>query len=108
MRLRETWGESAKGCPAKDHLPEPARSDHVLKPERLFRTAGPVAGHDSLTVPDIAIRSPWDGSQSIRPVRFSECAATVRAGAVVCPVTVGKEAHRYIWPYTLEARHQDG
>ena len=93
---------------AKDHLLEHARSDHILKPERLFRTAGPVADHDALTVPDIVIRSPWDGFQSIRPVRFSDCAATVRAGVAVCPVTVGKEAHRDIWPHALQARHQDG
>ena len=108
MQWRETWGESAEGCLAKDHLPEPAHSDHVLKPQRLFRTAGSVAGHDALTVPDIVIRSPRDGFESIRPVRFSDCAATVRAGFTVCPVTVGKEAHRDIWPHTLEARHQDG
>lgn len=82
---------------AKDHLPE-----------RLFRTAVSVAGRDSLTDPDIVIRSPWDGFESIRSVRFSDCAATVRAGVAVGPVTVGKEAHRDIWPYTLEARHQDG
>ena len=92
----------------ENHLLEHACSDHVLKPERIIRTAGPVAGHDSLTVPDIVIRSPWDGFQSIRPVRFSDCAATVRAGVAVGPVTVGKEAQRDIRPYALEARQQDG
>ena len=67
MQLRETRGEFAKGCLAQYLLPKHARSDHVLKPGYLFCAAGSVAGHQSLTVPDIVIRS-LQGWVPINPV----------------------------------------
>ena len=57
MQLRETRGVFAKGCFVQYHLPEHARSDHIVKPTCLFWISGPVADHQSLTVSDIVIRS---------------------------------------------------
>ena len=67
MQLRETREEFTEGCFAQYHLPEHARSDHIVKPECLFWISGPVAGHQFLTASDSVIRS-LQGWVPINPI----------------------------------------
>ena len=42
MQLRETREKFAKGCFVQYHLPEHARSDHIVKPDCLVWISGSV------------------------------------------------------------------
>ena len=99
MQLRETRGVFAKGCFVQYHLPEHARSDHIVKPECLFWISGPVASHQFLTASDMVMS--FDhcrvGFQSIRLISLSDGAAMVRVSLGVGPVTTGKNTVSRHW-----------